>query len=323
MMMKMRSALVVGATGLVGLALVKLLCESEEYVAVNIIARRPLDFNHPKLVVKVREFDQIADADIEFAHEVFCCLGTTIKKAGSREQFEKVDVEYPLTIAALTKNRGIGHFIVISAMGASEKSFAYYNRVKGKLEEELIAMDFPQLSIVRPSLLVGDRGEFRLGEKIGEKALQLFNPLLIGPAKKYRSISAEQVALAMKVIALHGKKAKVTIYESNEIATMQMPVELEEDVPSREVLFNWNKLKEEELEPVDKEVVFDHTKLELKGEEVVDKDVKFKHAKFEQDDVDVVHKEVVFDQSKIPQVELPPDEEVRIDRSKLKSIDDE
>ena len=74
--MKMRSALVVGATGLVGLALVKLLCESEEYAAVNIIARRPLDFDHPKLVVKVREFDQIADADIEFAHEVFCCLGT-------------------------------------------------------------------------------------------------------------------------------------------------------------------------------------------------------------------------------------------------------
>lgn len=303
-MMKMRSALVVGATGLVGLALVKLLCESEEYAAVNIIARRPLDFDHPKLIVKVREFDQIADADIEFAHEVFCCLGTTIKKAGSREQFEKVDVEYPLTIAALTKNRGIGHFIVISAMGASEKSFAYYNRVKAKLEAELIAMDFPQLSIVRPSLLIGDRGEFRIGEKVGEKALQFFNPLLIGSAKKYRSISAEQVALAMKVVALHGKKAKVTIYKSNELATLQMPVELEEDVPSREVLFNWDKLKEEELEPVDKKVVLDHAEFEQKGQEVV-------------------HKDVVFDHSKIPQVELSPDEEVRIDRSKLKSIDDE
>src|SRR5690606_29231739 len=163
-MKTMRSALVVGATGLVGSSLVKLLCESEEYAAVNVISRRPLDFKHPKLVVKLCEFDQIADKDIEFAHEVFCCLGTTMKKAGSKQQFEKVDFEYPLTIAAIAKNRGVGHFIVISAMGANEKALAYYSKVKGKLEAELIKMDFPRLSIVRPSLITGNRQEFRLGE---------------------------------------------------------------------------------------------------------------------------------------------------------------
>lgn len=251
-MKTMRSALVVGATGLVGSSLVKLLCESEEYAAVNVISRRPLDFKHPKLVVKLCEFDQIAEKDIEFAHEVFCCLGTTMKKAGSKQQFEKVDFEYPLTIAAIAKNRGVGHFIVISAMGANEKALAYYSKVKGKLEAELIKMDFPQLSIVRPSLITGDRPEFRLGETIGDKVLKVLNPILIGPLKKMHSIPATQIALAMKVIALHGKKQKVAVYLSDELLEMQMPIiEKEEALADDEVTFNWGKYKDDALPPVD------------------------------------------------------------------------
>lgn len=252
--MGMRSALVVGATGLVGSTLVKFLCECEEYAAINVIARRPLEFSHPKLKVRVREFDQITEQDIEFAHEVFCCLGTTMKKAGSRDVFEKVDLEYPLCIAALSKNRGIGHFIVITAMGANEKSLAYYNRVKGKLEAELIAMDFPQLSIVRPSLLTGNRMEFRLGEKMGEMAMKLLGALFIGSAKKYRAISAEQVARAMKIIALQSKSTKVAIYPSDELATMEMQVVKTEEMNllDEEVIFDRSKLKEIEVKPLDK-----------------------------------------------------------------------
>lgn len=250
-MKTMRSALVVGATGLVGSSLVKLLCESEEYAAVNVISRRPLDFTHPKLVVKLCEFDQIADKDIEFAHEVFCCLGTTMKKAGSKHQFEKVDFEYPLTIAAIAKNRGVGHFIVISAMGANEKALAYYSQVKGKLEAELIKMDFPRLSIVRPSLITGDRQEFRLGETIGDKVLKVLNPILIGPLKKLHSIPATQIALAMKVIALHGKEQKVAIYLSDELLEMEMPmIKKGEALADEEVTFNWDKYKEVTLPQV-------------------------------------------------------------------------
>lgn len=250
-MKTMRSALVVGATGLVGSSLVKLLCESEEYAAVNVISRRPLDFTHPNLVVKLCEFDQIADKDIEFAHEVFCCLGTTMKKAGSKQQFEKVDFEYPLTIAAIAKNRGVGHFIVISAMGANEKALAYYSQVKGKLEAELIKMDFPRLSIVRPSLITGDRQEFRLGETIGDKVLKVLNPILIGPLKKLHSIPATQIALAMKVIALHGKEQKVAIYLSDELLEMEMPMfKKEEALADEEVTFNWDKYKEVTLPQV-------------------------------------------------------------------------
>ena len=261
-MKEMRSALVVGATGLVGSALVKLLCESEEYAAVNVISRRPLDYTHPKLMVKLRDFNEIAENDIEFAHEVFCCLGTTIKKAGTREQFEKVDFEYPMMIAALAKNRGIGHFIVISAMGANEKSLAYYSRVKGKLETELIKMDFPQLSIIRPSLITGNRNEFRLGETVGAKALNIARPLLVGPLKKVRSIPAEQIALAMKVIALYGKQQNVAIYLSDEIGETQMPVMEKQQEAEVEITFNWLKYKkEDELPPMDKEVQFDRSKL--------------------------------------------------------------
>ena len=257
--MEMRSAIVVGATGLVGSHLVQLLCESEEYISVKVLTRRKLDYEHEKLVERIVNFDGLAESDFDFAHEVFCCLGTTIKKAGTKEQFEKVDVEYPLTVASLAKKRGIRHFIVISAMGANDKAFAYYSRVKGKLEKELIDLDLPQLSIVRPSLLIGQRKEFRLGEKAGEVALNVRNPLLIGPMKKARSIEASQVALAMKVIALHGKKQKVSIYNSEELATMQMPEPAQE--ASHDNIFNWNKLKKEELAPLDEEVVFNRSKL--------------------------------------------------------------
>ncbi|MBM7609640.1 uncharacterized protein YbjT (DUF2867 family) [Lysinibacillus composti] len=261
-LVEMRSAIVVGATGLVGSALVKLLCESEEYIAVTAITRRKLDYEHPKLIVKICSFDQLEEAHIEFADELFCCLGTTIKKAGTREEFEKVDVEYPLRIASLAKKRGIAHAIVISAMSANETSLFYYNRVKGKLEKELIELQLPKLSIVRPSLLVGERSEFRFGEKMGEALLSVLNPLLIGPLKKYRSIQSNQVALAMLAIALYGKKSPVTIYASHELARIHMPEPQEEQPVTREQLFNWDKFKEEDIPPIDEEIVFDQSKLQ-------------------------------------------------------------
>lgn len=269
---EMRSAIVVGGTGLVGTALVKLLCDSEEYVSVTVLSRRKLDFEHPKLTVKVRSFDQLEEKDIDFAHEVFCCLGTTMKKAKTKEQFEKIDVEYPLHIASLAKKCGIMHFIIISAIGASEKSAFYYNKVKGKLERELMALELPQLSIVRPSLLVGDRMEFRLGEKTGEWLLKGLNPFFIGPLKKYRPIEATQLALAMKVIAVFGKKSPVTIYESQQLSTMKMPEAKVEKAIPREQLFNWDKFKEPEPTPIDEEVVFNQERLmEIKTKNELDK----------------------------------------------------
>jgi len=213
-----RSAIVVGATGLVGTELVKLLCNSEEFDLVKIIVRRQVMFTHPKLEVIVRKFDNLTEQDIGEVQDVFCCLGTTIKKAGSREAFKKVDFDYPRTIAALAKKQNIEHFIIITAMGANEKSSFHYSRVKGMIERELTTMDFPRLSILRPSILTGNRNEFRLGERIVVLFMKMMNPILVGSMSKYRSIAGKQVAYAMKSIALNQNEQKVTIYSSDELA---------------------------------------------------------------------------------------------------------
>jgi len=213
-----RSALVVGATGLVGSELVKLLCNNEEYDRVKIIVRRPVTYSHPKLEVLICEFDNMTQKDIGEVQDVFCCLGTTIKKAGSREAFKKVDFNYPRTIAGFAKKQMVEHFIIITAMGANEKSLSHYSRVKGMIESELMSMDFPQLSILRPSLLTGNRNEFRFGERLGAWVLKIMNPIFIGSMRKYRSISGKQVALAMKSIALSRNEQKITIYTSDKIA---------------------------------------------------------------------------------------------------------
>ncbi|MFC9542483.1 NAD(P)H-binding protein [Lysinibacillus sp. NPDC056959] len=277
--MGMRAAIVVGATGLTGTSLVEQLCENDEYVSVTVIARRAPAFTHPKLEVKIRNLDTLEEKDIELAHELYCCIGTTIKKAGSREQFEKVDFEYPLTMASLAKKRGIPHMLVITAMGANEKSPFYYNRVKGKLEHDLMELGLQRLSIIRPSLLVGEREEFRLGEKAGEKVLKLAKPLLVGPLKRSRAIEASQVAKAMIVIALYGDKQSVTIYPSQELAQLDFPETQNEDV-SRENLFNWEKRKlsstSDEGDKVNQEVVINRDKYKI-AETVVDKEVNFQH----------------------------------------------
>lgn len=287
-MAKLRSALIVGATGLVGSHLVKQICENPHYVSVTALVRNTLPYEHEKLTVQTVNFDTLSESDVRFVDDVFCCLGTTRKKAGSREQFEKVDVEYPLQVAALAKHAGARHFIVISAMGASESSAAYYNRVKGNLEQQLQTLQYPRLSIVRPSLLVGDRSELRLGEKSGEVMLKLANPLLVGPFKRYRSIEASQVAKAMLAIALQPESSAVSIYLSNELAQMELP---ESDEESINGVFNWNKLNDEELEPLDEEVVFKRKEIK-----VHDKQVTFKKSSVEEP---VLDEEVVFDKKRL------------------------
>lgn len=274
-LLKFRSAIVVGATGLVGSSLIEQLCENDDYASVTAISRRPLQYKHPKLIVKVKSFDEIGEQDIDFANEFFCCIGTTMKKEKTREEFEKVDFHYPIVFASLAKKRGIEHFIVITAMGAKPNSLFYYNRVKGKLEEQLKSIGLKRVSIVRPSLLVGERNEFRFGEKVGEILLKILNPILIGPLRKYRSIEAKQVALAMIAIALGGKKVPFAVYPSNQLLDMKLP---EPVIEEEEITFNWDKFKEE-IEPLDEEVVFNQKKLNLmtieEEKEPLDEEVTF------------------------------------------------
>ncbi|MCK5702241.1 MAG: oxidoreductase, partial [Cyclobacteriaceae bacterium] len=136
----------------------------------------------------------------------FCCLGTTMKKAGSREQFYKVDFSYPFELAKLSLRNGSQQFNIITASGANSKSMFYYNKVKGKVEAALCELEFQNINIFRPSLLLGHRREQRIGEQFGASLAKVINPMLIGGIKKYRAIQAEVVARAM--INVSGKHMK-------------------------------------------------------------------------------------------------------------------
>ncbi len=140
-----------------------------------------------------------------------------MKKAGSKEAFELVDLIAPVQMGKHAQAQGAKHMVVISAMGANPKSSIYYNRIKGAMEERVSGMQLPQISILRPSLLIGDRQEFRLGERFGALSMKVLKSFFIGPLKKYRAIEAQQVAFAMMQTALSTQSKSVSIYESEEI----------------------------------------------------------------------------------------------------------
>ncbi len=193
-----RTALLLGATGLVGGELLSLLLADQEYGQVTVLVRRNLPVTHPKLVQRVVNFDQLTDAADAFrADEVFCCLGTTIKKAGSQEAFRKVDYTYPLESARLAAAGGAGKFLLITSLGAYAKSPVFYSRVKGEVEEAIARLPLKTFLIFRPSFLFGNRQEFRLGEKLGILIWKPLGLLMMGPFRKYRGIQARTVAAAM------------------------------------------------------------------------------------------------------------------------------
>ncbi len=205
----MKTALIIGASGLTGNLLLKLLLESNTYHKVIAYVRTPLKIEHQKLIQQIVNFDTIHNGIT--ADDVFCCLGTTIKKAQTKMAFEKVDYEYPLKIAELQYKAGSKHFFLISAMGASLQSSFYYSKVKGKLERDLLYIGYEVLYIFRPSLIVGNRTEHRTGEKLAIGLMQFLNPLLFGPFKKFQSVQASAIAKAMLHFAEHSTLGNHTI----------------------------------------------------------------------------------------------------------------
>ncbi|WP_435355508.1 oxidoreductase [Emticicia sp. SJ17W-69] len=205
----MKTALVVGATGLIGKHLTIKLLASNFYTKVKVLVRKPLEIKHPNLEQIVVDFDNLDTSKI-IADDVFCCLGTTMKKAGSKPAFYKVDFTYPLEIAKAALVNGAKQYLIVTAMGADERSMFYYNRVKGEIEKALSDLRYPTLLIFRPSMLIGEREEPRLGEKIGEKLMNLFSFLI---PEKYQAIKGEKVAEAMLILAQKGIKNK-DIFES-------------------------------------------------------------------------------------------------------------
>jgi uncharacterized protein YbjT (DUF2867 family) len=207
-----------------GFLLLQRLLDNDRYGEVTAVVRSELPVRHPKLRQAVIDFDGMERSAKEFAaDDVFCCLGSTIKKAGSQEVFSRVDHDYPLRAAALARKKGAKQFIIITAMGANARSRIFYNRVKGEIEADLADIGFEALRIVRPSLLLGKREEKRFGESVMIKLAPAMAFLLIGPLRKYRPISADAVAKAMVSIA-EEPLSGIVIYESNrlqEIAGMK------------------------------------------------------------------------------------------------------
>ncbi len=197
-----KKALIIGSTGLIGKNLLSVLLEEQAYEQVYSLVRKPVHVNHPKLKEYVVDFDHLQAEEPFFeVDDVFCCLGTTIKKAGSVEDMRKVDIEYPVKVAQFAKEKGATHFLVVSASNANQKSLFSYSRIKGELEHELESISYESLSILRPSLLLGNRGETRLMEGLANKVIRGIEKVKRGPISSKIAIEGNKVALAMNRIA--------------------------------------------------------------------------------------------------------------------------
>ena len=207
-------ALVAGATGAVGRALVNQLLEDEEIALVQVLARRSIGRQHPRLSEFVTDFDDLASfcgkhPQVLNVDAVFCCLGTTMRAAGSREAFEKVDYHYVLKLAELASARKVPSFLMVSAVGANPKALAYYSRVKGRAEAAVSALPFTSLHVMRPSLLLGPRDEHRPGEAVAQKLAPLLSSVLRGPLSRYQPVQTSAVAAEMISLA---KQAQTGAY---------------------------------------------------------------------------------------------------------------
>ena len=206
-----------GATGLVGGHCVDLLLADETWTEVRVVGRRRLERSDPRLVQRIADLDRMEDAADAFAvDDVFCCLGTTIKKAGSQEAFLRVDHDYPVAAARLARARGATRFLIVTALGADASSRVFYNRAKGEVERDVSAVPFEGVAFVRPSLILGDRAERRTAEAAAQKLAPLLSPVLLGPLRKYRAIDGRTVARAM--VRLAGERfTGVRVVESDEL----------------------------------------------------------------------------------------------------------
>ena len=208
-----KTALVLGATGLIGNLVAHRLVDSPLYSNVKVLVRKSLNWQHPRLQEVQFDFDH-PNGLVTQADDIFCCLGTTMKKAGSKAAFQQVDYQYPIDIARLGLANGARQFTIVTAMGADVGSSFFYNRVKGEVERDLSALNYSTLLIFRPSLLLGNRpsaGENRLGERLAEGAMRLFSPLI--PAK-YKAVEAAKVANAMLTTTQQGLTGR-HIFESD------------------------------------------------------------------------------------------------------------
>ncbi len=208
----MKTAIILGATGLTGNILVKKLLVDNRYSNIKIFTRKPLRLENPKVTEILCDLLDIDSYKENFyGDEVFCCIGTTTKKTPNKELYKKIDFGIPVNSAALCKQNGIDTFLVMSSMGANARSSIFYNRTKGEMEAGVLHQNIKNTYILRPSIIFGNRDEKRLGEKIGIILMKILQPLLIGSLRKYRGIKAEDIAKAMIRLANNGDDKQIIL----------------------------------------------------------------------------------------------------------------
>ena len=214
--MSQRTALIFGSTELIGNLLLEELVISNSYSAIKTFVRQPIGISEPKVEEFPVDFSNLDTfSDKINGDDIFICLGTTIKKAGSVSKMQEIDRDLPVRLATRASANGVKRIAVVSSIGANTEASNYYLRIKGEMEEEIIKLKFENIAIVRPSMLLGERKEMRPGELAGKVVMKVFNPLLLGKMKKYRAIHGRDVAKAM--IAILQKDPVKTIYESDEL----------------------------------------------------------------------------------------------------------
>ena len=208
-----RTAILFGATGLVGSHLLEILIKEEEYTKIVLFNRKPVKAVHsisPKIEEIITDFSDLKQLEgYGKGSDLFCCLGTTIRKAKTKESFRQVDFDLPVVIASIASRKPFNQFVVISSIGANAESRNFYLRTKGEMEQAVRGILGEKAIIVRPSMLIGKRNEVRFGEVLGKWFAVLLNPLLIGKLARYKGIQASNVARAMIWLAVHGTESQI------------------------------------------------------------------------------------------------------------------
>ena len=213
----MKTALLFGASGLVGSHVLNQLISNNNYSKIKLFVRSSIDISDPKIEIIQTDFNNLENhrEDIK-GDDCFFCIGTTKQNSPDKSEYRRVELEVPKQIAQIAKSNLVSSFVFVSSGYADPKSSGDYLKFKGEVEEELKRLNFPKLGIMRPSFLLGDRKEKRIGEKIGIFVFKLLSPLFLGPLKKMKPIHSATVAKAM--IAITQNDSSQTIFESNEIS---------------------------------------------------------------------------------------------------------